>query len=185
MDKYLKEDTNNNIILYNTLHDDEKFAAGIETIYQKYVRLYEFGLTMSGFQFIGLTMEGDSLTTDVMRVSYFFLALCFLFSLFGSTISYIAVKYIDGIRYEDQEFILAGLHKYRGMLKFNEILPYMNSGLFLISLNVLIHQELDIYYAIVFNCMSFLLFSTGLSLMGVLIFKKQQYGSIKRSKSMV
>ena len=185
MDKYLKENTNNNIILYNTLDDNEKFAAGIETIYQNYIRLYEFGLTMSGFQFIGLTMEASSLTTNIMKVSYFFLALCFLFSLFGSTISYLIVKYIDGIRYEDKEFILAGLHKYRRLLKFNEVLPYMNSGLFLISLNTLIHQELDIYYAIIFNCLSFLLFTTGLSLMGVLILKNQQYGSIKRFKSMV
>ena len=84
MEKYVKENNENNIIIYNSIKRGE-MDKGLETITEKYVRLYEFGLSMSGFQFVGLTMESGNMKILSQKISYLLLAFCFLFSLFGST----------------------------------------------------------------------------------------------------
>ena len=75
MQKYIEDNNENNIILYNNIQNNN-LRDGLETIIEKYVRLYEFGLTMSGFQFVGLTMENGNMKTPVLKVSYFLLAFC-------------------------------------------------------------------------------------------------------------
>jgi len=172
MDKYLKNDSNNNIILYNNLNN---IKDGVDILIDKYVRLYEFGLSMSGFQFIGLTFENSGNKTIIWNVSYFLLTLCFVFSLFGSTISYIVVKYLNSIKNEDTEFILAGIYSYRYILTFSEFIHYLNSGLFLISINFLVHTNLGIIYSIIFNVLSFILFVIGIIMTCFMNFKIQNY----------
>ena len=174
MQKYLVDDSENNIILYNNLQSNS-LVDGIDTLIEKYNRLYEFGLTMSGFQFVGLTLESGDLTLITQKVSYFLLAFCFLFSLFGSTICYIIVKYLTTNKLEEQEYILAGIYLFRKFLYFAEIVPYINSGLFLLSINLLVHGELDLAFAVVFNAVSFFLLVSGLVMVYTMNYKKQIY----------
>ena len=182
MQKYLDKNTNINVILYNNLNNIE---TGVDILIDNYVRLYEFGLTLSGFQFIGLTLEQTSSnnTSILWSVSYFLLSMCFLFSLFGSTISYIAVKYLNTIKHEHKEFILAGIYSYRRIFMFIEVVPYLNSAIFLISINLLTHINLNLTYALVFNIFSVILFIVGWSLTGIMNFRSQNYKPFEKKIS--
>ena len=185
MEKYVKENNENNIIIYNSIKRGE-MDKGLETITEKYVRLYEFGLSMSGFQFVGLTMESGNMKILSQKISYLLLAFCFLFSLFGSTICYIIVKYLNSIKLEDEKFIVSGMRTYRHFFHFSEIVPYLNSGLFLISMNLLVYNEMEIAFSITFNIVSFLLVMVGFTMACLINYKKQIYDNfgekVKREK---
>ena len=112
---------------------------------------------MSGVQFIGLSMESLENKPVVSQVGYFLMSICCLVSLFGSTLSYILIKYLTSIRWESMEFILAGFHKYHVWFRFIEIIPYMTSGLFLITINLISFSQLSIYYSSVFISLSSIL----------------------------
>ena len=174
MEKYVKENNENNIIIYNSLRRGS-LPEGLDLITEKYTRLYEFGLSMSGFQFIGLTMESGNMHIVSQKISYLLLAFCFLFSLFGSTICYIIVKYLNSIKFEEQDFILSGLRSYRHVMHFSEIVPYVNSGVFLVSINLLVHNEMEIAFSITFNVVSFILALIGFAMVCIINFKRQVY----------
>ena len=50
-----------------------------------------------------------------------------------------------------------------------------NSILFIVPLNILIYNILDVYFGIIFNVLSLIIFLTGLILHQVVIVKKQKY----------
>ena len=82
---------------------------------------------------------------------------------------------MTSIKTETKQFILAGLYKNKHLLRFTELMPYLNSGLFLISINLLVHTILDVYFSIIFNCVSCFLFIIGLGIMIDIIMQKQEY----------
>ena len=139
-------------------------------------KLFDFGLTISGFQFVGLIFENSisNLATH-FKVAYFILSLGFIFSLFGSLLSYITFKYIRSIKNETKEFIIEGLNKYHGIFMLSYVVPFCNSILFMVPLNILIYNLLEYYYGIIFNVISFILFVLGIVFHQIVIVNKQEY----------
>ena len=173
--RYVPSPTEDCHIIRNNVHSDEEFQVAMDTIVDKHTRLYEFGLAMSGVQFIGLSVDTLANTDQLKQVGYFLLAICCLVSLFGSTASYILIKYITSIRWEHKEFVLAGIYKNRAWFRFTEIIPYLTSGLFLTTINLMTHTLVPLVFACVFNVMSGVFFLTIFVMLYGLICKNQSY----------
>ena len=103
------------ILLYNCIDDlnndpllnPEKLNLALDDISDIYDKLFNFGLTLSGFQFVGLTLERNLKEDESidLRIAYFILSIGFITSLFGSLLSFISIEYIKGIRDESQELL--------------------------------------------------------------------------------
>ena len=181
MRDYLPWETEDAFVLRNNLNSEENFQNAISTLIEKHDRLFNFGLSMSGVQFIGLSVESIKDITILKQVSYFLLSICCLVSLFGSTLSYILIKFLTSIRWESREFVLAGIFRNRHWLRFTELVPYMTSGLFLVTINVLSHSIVPQIHAIVFNGFSFILSIVTVSAMSVMICKTQEFPRLGHS----
>lgn len=146
-------------------------------------KLFDFGLTMSGFQFVGLILE-NSITNKplYLKIAYFILSIGFVLSLFGCIVSYITFRFIRSIKNENIEFIEESVVKYNGIFMLSYIVPFCNSILFMVPLNILIYNILDVYYGIIFNVFSGIMFVTGWVLHQMVIFNKQKY-KVKRKSS--
>lgn len=146
-------------------------------------KLFDFGLTMSGFQFVGLVLENSITSKPVyLKVAYFILSLGFVLSLFGCFISYITFKYFRSIKNEKMEFIEEGLIKYNNIFMLSYVIPFCNSALFLVPINILIYNILDVYFAVSFNVFSITMFIVGFVLHQIVIVNKQVY-KIKREQA--
>ena len=159
-----------NGIVTDNLHDAMDDLIGIQE------KLFDFGLTMSGFQFVGLILE-NSITNKPMylKVAYFILSIGFVLSLFGSVLSYITFKFIRSIKNEKKKFIEKSMIKYNKIFMLSYVVPFCNSILFMIPLNILIYNILDVYFGIIFNVLSTIIFLTGIVLHQIVIVKKQKY----------
>lgn len=167
----------NDIAVRTVVLDADTKDAVVDHLAQKYVRFYEFGLTVSGVQFIGLTYSMHETEVAIQRVSYFLLAACCLFSLFGSTVAYLVVKYIGSVRFESPEFFVHGMQTYRRWFQFCEWIPYLNSSLFLITINMLVHSQTQLAYALVFHVLSGLLTVCMVACQGIMIIRPQVYAT--------
>ena len=149
-------------------------------------KLFDFGLTMSGFQFVGLVLE-NSITSKplFLRVAYFILSIGFILSLFGCVVSYITFKFLRSIKNENIEFIEESIVKYNGIFMLSYIVPFCNSVLFIVPLNILIYNILDVHFCIIFNVFSGIMFLTGLVLHQLVIVKKQKYKVKRKSTSRI
>ena len=139
-------------------------------------KLFDFGLTMSGFQFVGLILENS--ITDMKtqyKVAYFILSIGFVLSLFGSVLSYITFKFIRSIKNETNEFVIRSMIRYNKIFMLSYIVPFCNSILFMVPLNILIYNILEVYYGIIFNVFSLIIFIAGITLHQIVIVQKQEY----------
>ena len=173
------------ILLYNCKNDDEsddilnkdKLNNSLDDIVEVYDKLFNFGLTLSGFQFIGLTLERNLKDEESMliRLAYFILSYGFVTSLFGSLLSFIVIEYIKGIRDESQEFIITGIKKYKTIFKLADIVLYLDSILFVLPINIMIYNVLDIFFGLLFNVSSFIFFILGMYFHYTIIISRQTY----------
>ena len=163
-------------ILYNGIIKDD-VSNSLDSIIGVQDKLFDYGLTLSGFQFVGIIFESSVLQGAplFLEISYFFLAIGFVFSLFGSLLSYITMKYILSIKHESPTFIAAGILKYKNVFTMSYIVPFFNCILFLIPINMILYQYLRLSYCLVFNIMSFILFVFGVIAHQVIIFNPQSY----------
>ena len=161
--------------IYNGIHTGNMVEC-LDDIIGIQEKLFDFGLTISGFQFVGLVLENNTLTQAKhdLKVAHFLLSLGFIFSLFGSFLSYINFKFIRSIKYEENKFIVYSIKKYKSILILSYMIPYFNSMLFLLPVNILIHNMLDLYYGIIFNIISFILFIFGVVTHQIIIVNKQK-----------
>ena len=161
--------------LYNGMITN-KLADSMDDLIGIQEKLFDFGLTMSGFQFVGLVLE-NSISNKPMylKVAYFILSIGFVLSLFGSVLSYITFKFIRSIKNETPKFIEHSIIKYNKIFMMSYIVPFFNSILFMIPLNILIYNILDIYFGIIFNVFSGIVFISGIILHQIVIVKKQKY----------
>lgn len=173
------------ILLYNCINDDpygdfldkDKLNAALDDIVEVYDKLFNFGLTLSGFQFIGLTLERNLKDDESMliRLAYFILSYGFVTSLFGSLLSFISIEYIKGIREESQEFIISGIKKYKTIFKLADVVLYLDSILFVLPINIMIYNVLDIFFGIIFNVSSLFFFIFGMYFHYTIIISRQTY----------
>jgi len=143
-----------------------------------YDKLFGFGFSLSGYQFIGLVLEKTIVDNNNQYApfAYFLLAIGFLISLFGSMSSFFILEFLTSIKNEEPEFIVHSLQKYKTIFKgFSEALLYLDCILFLIPINILIYNVLSDTYGFIFNIMSGILFILGLVFSYNIIIAKQVF----------
>ena len=170
------------IFLYNSYYSSNNFDSALDNLYANYEKLFEIGITLSAFQFVGIVLENNvALESDYIKIGYFILCLGFVISLFGTLLSYIAFTYINSIRGESHDFILEGIQKYKHFFKLSDMFLYIDSVLFIIPINLLIYNVLDFYYSLSFNIICGLLAICGISSHYLIIIKYQNYKYTKRN----
>ena len=171
------------ILIYNCYdHDNhiinkEKLSTAFDDIIGNYNDLLSLGISLSGYQFVGIILEKNlSLTESYdMKFAYFILSLGFLVSMFGVLICFITIEYLRGCRDEEPEFIIAGIQKYKKLFKLGDVILYINCILFTVPINLLIYNSLDFLYGIIYNITCLLFMILGIYFHYNVIVCKQQY----------
>ena len=162
-------------IIHNGIQTDQ-LSESLDDLIGIQEKLFDFGLTMSGFQFVGLILENSVTHLETQyKVAYFILSIGFILSLFGSLLSYITFKYLRSIKYESSQFVIQGMNRYYKFFMLSYIVPFGNSILFMIPLNILIYNILEYYYGIIFNILSISLLVFGIVMHQLIIVNKQEY----------
>ena len=177
LSKYLRGTTYLDILIYNGLkNENQDLTDSLDKLAGIFEKLFDYGLTLSGFQFVGLILE-NSLSNHAVhvQVAYFLLSLGFMISMLGALLSFIAFEYISSIREEKNRFIIQGIQKYKCIFRLSEVVLYFNSCLFIIPINILIYNVLEIPYGIAFNIVSLIFCIIGLLLHYLVIIRKQIY----------
>lgn len=177
------------IMIYNgiiaTKDESININDSLDDLISIYDKLFGFGFSLSGYQFIGLVLEKTIVdnNNEYAPFAYFMLAIGFLISLFGSMSSFFILEFLTSIKNEEPEFIVHSLQKYKTIFKgFSEALLYLDCMLFLIPINILIYNVLSDTYGLIFNIMSGILFILGLVFSYNIIIAKQEFqgDNIKR-----
>lgn len=174
------------IMVYNDLHSmvsaDEPprkaMSSGLEGLMNVYDRLYSYGFSLAGYQFIGLAVSSINASISWSDQLAFFLLSCgFVISCFSALLSFCMYEYICGIRNETNEFIIAGMNEYRPWLFLPHPLLLFNTSLFIIPFNILIHSMLLPYFAVAMNIISVMLCG-GFYVHRRMIVDKQEYAPV-------
>ena len=171
------------ILLFNCYNekdktiDKEKLSQAFDDLLGIYSNLFNFGISLSGYQFVGIILENNLSTTETnyTQVAYFILSTGFLISMFGVLISFITMEFLYGCREESPEFIITGVHKYKKLFKSADIILYADSILFTIPINILIHNSLGEQYAYAYNILCAVFFILGVGFHYIVIVARQQY----------
>jgi hypothetical protein len=157
--------------------DKDKLNNALDDIVEVYNNLFSFGLTLSGYQFIGLTLERNLQETSTIdiRIGYFILCLGFLISMFGALLSFIVIEYIKGLRDEHPEFVIVGIKGYKIIFKLADIILYGDSILFVVPINILVYNVIDFYFGVIFNVTSLVIFMLGMYFHYKIIISRQIY----------
>lgn len=191
--KNIKGHTYFDLLIYNDLYqnkdkDNIKIETSLDSLISIYDKLFGFGFSLAGYQFIGLVLEKSIMDNDnkYAPAAYFMLAIGFLISLFGSMSSFFILEFLISIKQEENNFIIHSIQKYKTIFKiFSESLLYMDCILFLLPINILIHNVLSYYYGLIFNICSGILFLLGLifsycTIIAKQIFTDKEGNKIKR-----
>ena len=150
----------------------------LDSLISIYDKLFGFGFSLSGYQFIGLVLEKTIVdnTNQYAPFAYFLLAIGFLISLYGSMSSFFILEFLTSIKNEEPEFIVHSVQRYKTIFKgCSEALLYVDCILFLIPINILIYNVLSDTYGLIFNIMSGVLFLLGLIFSYCIIIAKQEF----------
>lgn len=155
----------------------DSVSEGINDIISIFEVLLNFGCTLCAFQFIGIIFDKSVLESGTIatEVSYFFLALGFIFSLFTVFLCYVIIYFFKTLRYENMEFIETAIRKYKVIFYFSYTTIFVNSAFFMIPINIFVHEYLKIYFAVTINVISFLLFVAGITIYIIVIQRKQRF----------
>ena len=173
-EKITKDSGENKIIIHV---DKDKLNLALDDIAAVYDNLLNLGMTLSGYQFIGLTLERNLQDSAVfgVKLAYFILCSGFLISMFGVLLSFIVVEYVKGLRDESCEFIIVGIKSYKIIFKLSDIILYSDSILFVAPINILIYNVIDFYFGVIFNVMSTIIFVLGVYFHYKIIISRQIY----------
>ena len=157
--------------------DRDKLSTAFDDLIDNYANLFDFGISLSGYQFVGIILENNLSTTESthIQVAYFILSIGFLISMFGVLLCFITVEYLRGCREESTEFIVAGINKYKTLFKLGDIILYADCILFTIPINILIYNSLAYHYGIIYNILCGLLFVMGTGFHYSVIISRQEY----------
>jgi len=171
------------ILLYNCYDpsdysvDINKLSSAFDDLISVYEKLFDFSLTLSGYQFIGLFLQSnlnDSISLE-LQIAYFILSCGFIVSMFGALLCFITIEYLHGCRDERPEFIIVGIQKYKNVFKSADKIIYINCVCFAVPINIIIHTSLNFEFAISYNCLCFILFCVGIYYHYIIIMCKQEY----------
>lgn len=153
----------------------EAFGIALDDMISIFDTLFNFACTLSGFQFIGIVFDKTVLEDSdfVVEISYFFLALGFIFSLLSAFLSYVSLHFLRTIRFENLDLINTSISRYRPIFYFAYITLFINSGCFLVPVNIFVHDLLTSYFAITINVISCIIFIAGITVYTIMIQRKQ------------
>ena len=166
------------MLLYNDLTPDAKIGSGLDSVIEVYDKLHDFGLSLSGYQFIGLVLEKsyvEDSNSTVFLFAYFMLATGFIVSLFGSLLSFCMQEFLIYMKNESNEYIVKNVIKYRRYLKLPHNVLLVNTFLFALPINIVIHNSLTYVYSILFNVISIILLSIGFPIHRKMVANKQKH----------
>ena len=166
------------MLMYNDLKERHNIGPGIDSIIEVYDKLFGFGLSLSGYQFIGLVLEKSSVedsTDDIYPFAFFMLAIGFIVSLFGALLSFCMYEFLTYVKHESNEYIVKGIIKYRTFLKLPHAILLVNTFCFALPINILIHTNLSFTYAIIFNVVSATLLAVGFPIHRVMVATEQEH----------
>ena len=170
------------MLTYNDLLNEPegRIGGGLEPIMEVYDKLHGFGLSLSGYQFIGLVLETtviDENDSHFNQFAYFMLAIGFIISLFGSLLSFCMYEFLSYLKTESNEYIVKSIIHYHEELKLPHIVLLVNTFCFAIPINILIHYTLISYYAVLFNIISLCLLYKGFSIHRRMVGVNQNYAT--------
>ena len=170
------------MLAYNDLLNEPegRISGGLDPIMDVYDKLHGFGLSLSGYQFIGLVLETtviDENDSHFNQFAYFMLAIGFIISLFGSLLSFCMYEFLSYLKTESNEYIVKSIIHYREELKLPHIILLVNTFCFAIPINILIHYTLISYYAVLFNVISLWLLYKGFSIHRRMVGVNQNYAT--------
>ncbi len=186
------------ILLYNHASDVEGGLDGIETLHRL---LMKVGISFSVFQVIllGLVImtraqcwtdagnlaasrssmyyacERDSMQEIALEAAIYLCLAGFMMSTTATSISFVAVEYMNGMRKENPLFIATGVLKYKAFFRLSEALLWIDSQCWVVALNLASHAWLRPALAASFNIISFVLVLILVSTHWYVIVRKQQY----------
>ena len=166
------------MLIYNDLKTHGKIDKGLENLINMYDKLYSFGLSLSGYQFIGLILEKsffDDSTMFLYPFAYFMLAIGFIISLFGSLLAFCMYQFLIFSKNERDVYIVKGIVKYRKFLGLPHLVLIINTFCFAFPINILIHTNLDLVYGLIFNAISLLLLAIGFPIHRIMIKNMQSF----------
>ncbi len=155
----------------------DSVGEGIGDIISIFEVLLNFACTLCAFQFIGIIFDKSVLESGTIatELSYFFLALGFICSLFTVFLCYVIIYFFKTLRYENLEFIEKAINKYKIIFYFSYTTIFVNSLFFMVPINIFVHQYLQIYFALTINVISFIFFVSGLIIYYLVIQRKQNF----------
>jgi hypothetical protein len=162
----------------------EQLYCAFDDLISVYEKLFDFSLTLSGYQFIGLFLQSnlsDSVTLE-LQIAYFILSCGFIISMFGALLCFVTIEYLRGCRDESVSFIIVGIKKYKHIFKSADKIIYFNCICFAVPINILIYNSLNIPFGIAYNIFCFILFCTGIYYHYIIIVCKQQYTLINKQQ---
>ena len=166
------------MLVYNDLKENNVERPGMDSVIDVYDKLFGFGLSLSGYQFIGLVLEKASVedtTNDMYPFAFFILAIGFIISLFGALLSFCMYEFLTYIKHESNEYIVKNIIKYRSFLKLPHAILLVNTFCFALPINILIHINLSTTYAIIFNAVSVILLAVGFPIHRVMVASEQKH----------
>ena len=120
------------ILIYNDLDSSGKITNGLDSLIYVYDKLFNFGLSLSGYQFIGLILDKlylNQYSNNLYLFVYFMLMV-------GFVISLCMIEFLTYIKNETDEYIVKGIVKYRNNLQLPHYILELNSFFFFFFLNV-------------------------------------------------
>ena len=170
------------MMVYNDLTTPPVAKPALESAIAVYDKLYGFGLSLSGYQFIGLILEKSAVenTTHIAYpFAYFMLAVGFVVSLFGALLSFCMYEFLVFARTETDEYIVKGVVYYRKYLRLPHDVLLANTFLFALPINILIHNHLELVYGIIFNVVSLTLLAVGFPIHRRMVSQVQTYAKTR------
>ena len=166
------------MLVYNDLETLGKIGPGLTNLSEVYDKLYGFGLSLSGYQFIGLILEKsffDGSNSPIYPFAYFMLGIGFIVSLFGALLSFCMYQFLTYAKNESDEYIVKGIIEHREAFKLPHNVLLVNTFCFALPINILIHTNLELVYGIIFNVMSVLLLASGFPIHRKMVSKKAEF----------
>ena len=175
------------MLIYNDLDKNGKIGDGLDSLISIYDKLFNFGLFLSGYQFIGLILDKsflDNYVNDIYPFAYFMLMMGFIVSLFGALLSFCMLEFLTYSKNETDEYIVKGIVKYRNYLQVPHYVLELNTFCFAFPINIIIYNNLSMIYGIIFNATSVLLVCVGFPLHKKLVGSRQTFCTARINKKL-
>ena len=167
--------TYSDILLRNRIsHTEHDIDAALDEMLSFYEKLFEYGMFLSGFQFVGLII--DNKPSGVREeIAYFFLGLGFFSSIFAALVAFISIEFFKSMKNEDPELVVEGCMKYKHFFRLADTILFLDTGLFLISLNVMAYSLVRTSLAIALNVIAGLLMLFLVCCHYIIVLRRQIY----------